>query len=1672
MASSLWNRAVAELSENDQRIFRVGSANQGQILRDILLAVESQRDRCQRGRWKTRRRNGQEIIIRDVCAKIVACVQKFLSVVDVAVSFDQAHAALPWAGVRAEVFDAMVEGLEKASSMIARCNIVESLYLHGDLSNVQSALQSEIKKLYGAILNFLCKTKKYYDSTLIKRVGNLTTRQNLEFAVKMMDEAERSFQMQKGLVDGESRDNEYVRRPTLDEYERRRRMAEHDGEAPGPLTIAESAKMCRKLGRTSPTIIVIDALDECDSRQRRLLLSALDEISSRSRDIVKIFVSSRDETDIAVYFSNGVTGKVTATDNAEDFRRFVEKGTGNFIQNWSVTHDETPETLQHLKVAIIGSLLEGARGIEDRLLSYAAHYWPAHLEDLGDSAQRTAIKPLLTNFFTKEEHLEDWLDSVRDLAVEEGSHWSSSLERKLDASLSSPPSALFVLCCFGLIEVLKHPRISEQLNLEQRNEYDTSGLYLAARWGHTKVVAALLSLGVDVDSPGFQYGTALHAAAFAGHDDVVKLLLDSGASMSSAGEFPSPLKRALANGNASTADNMLDCNFQFSEQIQFDQAMEIASFKGYVDIVQRLLRGQAGNFAPQDRPEPLQVALYGGKARKTMEIIQKCADINEAKGYFGNAIQAAIAGGKCSLVKSVVEAGARLDQRGRFGYPLRAAVVADKIEIVRYLLDKGADPNAKDDELGDALQAAASKGNLEIMVLLLDSHAVVEGRGGFFGNTLQAAVFGGHELAVRLLLDCCPYNKWGPNGRYRDALQAAVYAGHSHLVEYLIGQGGELNPGRHLTYQRCSIGSKQERASLPGIRERTGQFDIPRELGPLEIAARHGNIRLIHMLISEGARVDAPDADSQYDVYGLRCAYTALQIAAFWGHIAAVDCLLCHGADPNAVRQTLGTPLQAALEGSNFDIADLLLARGAKIDKYWGAFGSCLQVFCERGEIQVVEYLFKRGACIGDRGGEHGNALQVASDAGQLGVVRALLDHGGIDINAPGKLHGSALQAASASGQYHVVELLLDNKAKLEGDALVRAAAHGHEEVLRLLLQRAAIAKGATPPGARGTSSGGIGDSSDELDASATWTSARATSLHRAAYYGHVAVVSLLVEDYRTNVHLECEMPSLRGGPSEEWGYNKRSGIAMFAACYQGFAAISKLLFLHDPWGYVKRSTFAPALEVSLAYKRQDVVVTLVHEAVGAGFKPEQFDYSFEFACKNGHAYFVDLLLNYFSLANWPNSMSHAATGGKGDWIEVIRILIDARAALDELKGKAGDLRRAIAKGGKMEALKLLELRGCCLLPDIASRSEALIVASQAGQAQVVRHLCGSRVPSASDVQVALLATSTSCVGNVEVVKALLSLDVALNWTDDKALRAACERGHTEIVRLLLQPARQDKIAMEAGLEAAVNHENMDCAQVILEFLDEQYDRSEICTRMIPRCLPFGNHEDKKMSYLLGQGAHPDSRNSYGETMLYTTAKSWFPEGLKALLQHGANPNLNGGEHGTALHAAAVSGSVPATQQLVEAGANVNNKDSPFGTPLMAVMAQTWYGTCLAPMWRRQHGFEACLHWCHCCCARIMLDAGSDIDAQGGFSGTALQAAAKAGNLEGVEMLLARGADVTLRCGENGSALGAATSAGPRYCSECDRGKLKVLQPKQECEHIIQVLLDAGVTDISQSWKM
>lgn len=901
----------------------------------------------------------------------------------------------------------------------------------------------------------------------------------------------------------------------------------------------------------------------------------------------------------------------------------------------------------------LGTYLRGNCN-EDDLLNYATEHWPTHVENLSGSSQRSTIKNSVVQFLTEEEHFEDWLEHLDLRPIKKDSSWSNSHERKLEACFSTPPSALFAVSCFGFIEGLESNEFIENLDVNQLNKHDTSGLYLAARWGHTGVVRSLLHLGAAVDAPGHQYGTPLQAASFGGHEEIVRVLLEQGACVSATdnGEYSSPLHAALASDHGHVAETLIDCGLQLVTQKQFADALETASFQGNIPIVERLLSGKAGLFAPNIRPDPLQVALFRGKTRKAARLLQDCIGINEEGGYFGNALAAAIASRKLAFVQSVVNAGAKLGVRGRFGYPLRDAVLANHLGIAKYLLEKGANPNTIDNELGDPLQAASSSGNVDMMLLLLSHGASVDGFGGHFGNTLQAASFHGHEQAVRLLIEhgAALSHRYGNGlGRYRDALQAAVYAGRENIVEVLLAAGAELNPGRIPKSYPCSIDSRPKRIALPGPRTGAGQLDIPAELGPLEVAARQGNVTLVEKLLAQGAVIDAPDASHEDNEFHHGCAYTALQIAAFWGHLAVVNCLLNHGADIDAARQTLGVPLQASLEAGHFDVAEVLLSRGADIDKHWGMFGSCLQVFSERGHIEAVKFLLGRGANLEDPGGKNGNALQVACGAGHINIVQILLDRGA-DVSAPGRNLGNAVQAASLAGNLAIVELLLrqgtevGNVDNVLETALCLAADNGDEQMVIFLLQQG--------PNVEGNSTQRIDERHQNLGPMDTV----AAPLLLAATNGHESIVSILLRN-GANAHCKGELRTRRSGTIDELDKSYLDGLSctpLVAACYWGHASVVKRLFRHDPWGYASHDTFTSAVKAALSCNKKNVSGILLHEAICAKFSAGQLDGAFRYACAKGCTEFVENVLKHFSPRNWPDALLLAADRGRSAVVEAL----------------------------------------------------------------------------------------------------------------------------------------------------------------------------------------------------------------------------------------------------------------------------------------------------------------------------------------------------------------------------------------------------------------------------------
>nr|XP_001391675.2 hypothetical protein ANI_1_1862064 [Aspergillus niger CBS 513.88] len=1610
MTTSLWARALSALPDKDQRMFRTSgtaSAPVSKTLADIITAIETQRDRCKRHKWSTISIGGKELIIRDVCAKIAACVNKFASVVDVVVSYDPVHAALPWAGVRfvlqlflngIDTFGAIVEGLETSVRVIARGGILEGLYYQKNsaLSEARQALQDEIVKCYTAVLKFLSLARKYYQCSRMKRAVNFISKDDLRHCTKEIQSAEQQFLIQKGLADSEDLGNIetnvlhtiLIATSTADQVNDMKTKLEKtllDLDKPLIRVVDQVSDLHRALkdnerGQILRWISPVPAQEHYREASASLMPGSGEWLFRHPE-----FQAWRDSSSSEVLWLYGIPGcgksKIAYLESLEIYRG--------------------KEVSYSIALACLDAYL-GENCVENEFLKYATNYWPSHVEDLGFAPQRAKVVPSLTDFFTKEEHFVDWLDNFELQQREGGSSWKSTNERKLDASISTPRTPLFLICCFGFVEILEDDDVVEDLDVNQTNKDGSSGLYLAARGGHIMVVQKLLDMGASIDAPGFKYGDALQAACFEGWTGIVQLLINHGASSSvpRRGEYSSPLQAALASDNKSVAEVLLHAGVKLTTQQQFDDAIETAAFKGNVPIFQRLMAGEAGDFAPKIRPDPLQVALAGGKMRRAKLLLQSCTDINEEKGLFGNALAAAIASERLSIVQLVLDAGANIELRGRYGFPLRAAVIINNFEITKCLLEKGADPNVIDEELGDALQAAASRGSLEIMSLLLAYKAHVRGRGGYFGDTLQAAAFGGHEKAVELLIHHGAKDSLEkPRGRYHSALRAAVYVGHQSIVERLLGAGAKLKAEVICFADCCAMitssltARMKPRDALPNVIKELRGLDTLSHLGPLELAAQRGNVILLEMLLVEAAHINSSKADSGL----LETSTLALQIAAFGGRTPAVRCLLAHGVNVNAVQHKTGTALQAALEGEQYHIADLLLSHGADIDEHWTKFGSCLQVFSERGKLEVVQFLLDRGANVNDKGGVNGTALQVACDAGHVEVVQLLLQKGA-DMNAQGKAIGTALHAASANGHLGIVEMLLHHDAKADTVgwnvdtnthiALQVACANGRREVVESLLDRGAGVRNTLL--CRASENGdtslmqlmldngslvnpetGPPDSKQLEGRSPTDDSSlTATPLHLAAYRGHESAVTFLL-DNGADLHVQGILYPMQeqGHHNSDFDFETNTSSPMQAACYKGNSHIAKLLFTRDPWGHIKHQTFTVALKTSLDRGQHEVQRILLLQAVRSGFRAEQFHEAFCHACLKGYTQFVELIFEHFTVDNWPDAILQAAEDGRAGIVKALLL----HGADPKMRNESGDTAISLAIR-KMSPY-------CCGFYDGDPPHYRKTLAALVEAGHVLDKSLSADIPH-KILRIIIW-------GNLELLVQLQRSGICLFQEPGSE-----SVEYADVISMLVQNDAQAAHLIRKPFEAAIDLEVVESIRVLIElFAKNDMHRTEICTGILSQILPLSM---ELLSFLLSQGGDVNTRYPKNNTtLLHRAAARGDEDALRILISYGAQVSLQSGDQGTALHAAVVGGFHGSVNLLLTENAEVDASCTLIGTPLAAVMPRKW---------------KSCCGRYHRSCAEQLIAWGADIDRIDERLGTPMDIAYKAGNNEGVELLLENGA--------------------------------------------------------------
>jgi ankyrin repeat protein len=262
----------------------------------------------------------------------------------------------------------------------------------------------------------------------------------------------------------------------------------------------------------------------------------------------------------------------------------------------------------------------------------------------------------------------------------------------------------------------------------------SSALQAASRGGHIAVLRLLLHAGADVNSYGCGRGGALRDASSNGHISIVQLLLENAADVNAEGYF---------------ADYAPDEGSRFSFLQSFRRlhgddrikvlnrttALQIASLRGYVDVVRLLLDAGANVDAEGDLyGSALRAASSEGHVAVVQLLLDRGADVNANGHFYGyrwgddchGSHQTPQQHEGCSAILQAV-------------HNITALLVASSsghLEVVRLLLEGGADANAHGGDWGCALREAFQRQQQAIVRLL---QPYVTGREGCCDQILAGA---------------------------------------------------------------------------------------------------------------------------------------------------------------------------------------------------------------------------------------------------------------------------------------------------------------------------------------------------------------------------------------------------------------------------------------------------------------------------------------------------------------------------------------------------------------------------------------------------------------------------------------------------------------------------------------------------------------------------------------------------------------------------------------------------------------------------------------------------------------------------------------------------------------------------------------------------------------------
>lgn len=243
-----------------------------------------------------------------------------------------------------------------------------------------------------------------------------------------------------------------------------------------------------------------------------------------------------------------------------------------------------------------------------------------------------------------------------------------------------------------------------------------------------------------------------------------------------------------------------------------------------------------------------------------------------------------------------------------------------------------------------------------------------------------------------------------------------------------------------------AVGQSRVLAYLVENKARIDYAGSSMQMTPLWFAVAAKEMESSIYLIEHGANIEAkatvlPDAKSDDG--------TPLILASRMGNVEMVQMLLSKGARLEALGGEGQTALFQAVKRGNTEVVKVLIKAGAKLNFAEPSGVSCVMAAAQLGHVAVAKLLVEAGADINQLC-EVGTALGFAAQLGQVEMVGYLID-AGADVNLQGIDGSTALINAVLHEEVGIVQLLLEAKANTQLKIIYKGDEYTALQIAKLL---------------------------------------------------------------------------------------------------------------------------------------------------------------------------------------------------------------------------------------------------------------------------------------------------------------------------------------------------------------------------------------------------------------------------------------------------------------------------------------------------------------------------------------------------------------------------------------------------------------------------------------------